>query len=75
MGAFGLFAMRLLPAFGFLSQTLLPNPLAKPGRTGNPVQMNRAVDAADVAGEIKIIMHSGGKNLISSVLIIFFKVL
>ena len=54
---------------------LVSNPLAKPGRTGNPVQMNRAVDAADVAGEIKIIMHSGGKNLISSVLIIFFTVL
>ena len=35
-------------------------PVAKPGRTGNPVRMNRAVDAAAVAGEIKIIMHSGG---------------
>tara|TARA_X000000950_G_C13673856_1_gene561061 strand:+ start:589 stop:747 length:159 start_codon:yes stop_codon:yes gene_type:complete len=52
--------MRFLPAFGFLTQTLLSNPLAKPGLTGNPVQMNRAVDAAAVAGKIKIIMHSGG---------------
>ena len=39
---------------------LVSNPLAKPGRTGNPVQMNRVVDVAAVAGEIKIIMHSGG---------------
>ena len=59
MGAVGLFAMRLLLAFGFLSQCLLPNPLAKPGRTGNPVQVNRAVDAAAFVTGIKIIMLSG----------------
>ena len=39
----------------FLSST----PLAKPGRTGNPVQMNGAVDAAAFVTEIKIIMLSG----------------
>jgi hypothetical protein len=59
VGAFGLFAMRLLPVLGFLSQRLLPNPLAKPGRTDNPVQMNRAVDAAARVTGIKIIMLSG----------------
>ena len=67
--------MRFLPAFGFLTQTLLSNPLAKTGLTGNPVQMNRAVDAAAVAGKIKIIMHSGGEHVLSSFWIIFVAVL
>jgi len=54
VGAVGLFAMRFLPAFGFL-----PNPLAKPGRTGNPIRVNGAVDAAAFVTGIKIIMLSG----------------
>ena len=52
-------AMRFLPAFGFLSQCLLPNPLAKSGRTGNPIRVNGAVDAAAFVTGIKIIMLSG----------------
>ena len=59
MGELGLFAMRFLPAFGFLSRRLLPNPLAKPGRTGNPVKMRGAVDAAALVTGIEIIMNSG----------------
>jgi hypothetical protein len=67
VGAVGLFAMRFLPAFGFLPnplaksscQTLLPNPLAKSGRTGNPIRVNGAVDAAAFVTGIKIIMLSG----------------
>jgi hypothetical protein len=38
---------------------LVSNPLAKPGRTGNPGQMNGAVDAAAFVTGIKIIMLNG----------------
>jgi len=37
----------------------LTTPLAKTGRTGNPVQMNGAVDAAAFVTGIKIIMFTG----------------
>ena len=38
---------------------LVSTPLAKPGRTGNPIRVNGAVDAAAVVTGIKIIMHCG----------------
>ena len=62
-GASVLSAMRSLPALGpclnASCQTLLPNPLAKPGRTGNSIWMNGAVDAAAFVTGIKIIMLIG----------------